>query len=228
MSKKTTHAALALSLMLILAAPTFAQNVIGTYSSLSAFNAALGAAPMTVEDFTATSHFPITTGILNSLTNLPGIGIVPGTIQPGVTYSTAIGSGNFFNIDSGGNFSGGFLDTVTGVGPLTITFAAPVGAFGFDTDTIMGTSLPITINFTTGSPYTNAFVISSGTPAFYGFQSNAANITSVVVGVPGGGAGGFTFAIDNFRFTSVPEPGTIWLMGSGLAILAVLRRRRPA
>jgi len=201
------------------------QTII-TFSSLSGFNTAIGAGPVTVEDFTSSNHFPIITGILNSLTNLvvtSGPAITPGLIQPGVTYSTPVGSGNFFNIDSGGGFTGGFLDTVTSNGPLTITFAGPVSAFGFDTSTIVGPSFAITINFTSGSPYTNTFSTVSTVPSFYGFQSTSTNISSVIVG---GGTTQFTFAIDNFRFTSVPEPGTVWLMGGGVALLAVLYRRR--
>jgi hypothetical protein len=223
MNPKTKRTALALSLALIVASSSFAQTVISTYSSLSAFTSAVGPGPMTVEDFTSTSHFPITTGVLNSLTNLPGV--APGTVQPGATYSTAIGTGNFFNIDVGGNFVGGFLDSVTGVGPLTVTFASPVGGFGFDTDTFAGTSFALTINFTAGSPYHSTFGVSSSTPVFYGFQSNTANITSIVIL---GSSSVDTFAIDNFRFTSVPEPGTAWLIGGGLVALAVSRRRRLA
>lgn len=213
-------------LALALPAALSAQTVITTFSSLTDFNNAIGSATVTVEDFTSTFHFPISTGILNSDTNLPGIGIVPGTIQPGVTYSTTIGTSNFFNIDAGGGFSGGFLDTVTGVGPLTITFNGTVTAFGFDTNTLMGSSFTITINFTSGAPYTNSFGITSSLPVFYGFGSNFDNITSVILL---GQSSSFTFAIDNFRFTNasvIPEPGVAWLLGAGCVGMAVLRLRR--
>jgi hypothetical protein len=223
--RKTRPALLAVVLALGMAASSQAQTIV-TYGSLSGFNTALGAAPMTVEDFTVTSHFPIPSGVLNSLTNLPGIGIFPGTIQPGVTYSTPVTSGFFFNIDSGGGFTGGFLDTaVASTGPLTITFDTPAGAFGFDTSNLIVAPFTITINFTSGSPYNNSFSVPSSTPTFFGFQSTGANITSVVIG---GGSGPHSFAIDNFRFTSVPEPSTFWLIGGGLAALLGWRRRRPA
>ncbi len=225
MQRKMRRALLVVVLALGAGGASQAQTII-TYGSLSGFNTALGAAPMTVEDFTGTSHFPIPSGVLNSLTNLPGIGIFPGTIQPGVTYSTPVTSGLFFNIDAGGGFTGGFLDNAAvGTGPLTITFDSPAGAFGFDTDNLIVAPFTITINFTSGSPYNNSFSVSSSTPTFFGFQSTSANITSVVIG---GGSGPHSFAIDNFRFTSVPEPSTFWLIGGGLAALLGLRRRHRA
>lgn len=206
-------------------------QVITPYSSLSTFTTAIGAAPVTVEDFGSSIHFPISTGILNAATNLTvsnGAPITPGLIQQGVTYSTAIGTGNFFNIDTGGGFTGGFLDTVTSVGPLNIAFNGTTSAFGFDTSTIIGSSFSITINFTSGGPYTNTFAVGSSSPTFFGFQGNASNISSIVLG---GGTSTFTFAIDNFRFinsnvASIPEPGTAGMIGLGLATMAALHRGR--
>ena len=201
-------------------------QVITTYSNLSTFNGAVGTVGMTVEDFTNTFHFPITTGVLSSTTNLvvgSGPAITPGMIQPGVTYSTAIGTGNFFNIDAGASFTGGFLDSVTGVGALTVTFAGPIAAFGFDTTTFMGSSFNMTINFTSGPAYTNTFAITSGTPTFYGFQSGQKNITSFVLL---GSNATTTFGIDNFRFQSIPEPSTWALLGGGSVACALLRWRR--
>lgn len=40
-------------------------QVITTFTDLTAFNTAIGATPVTLEDFTATSRFPISTGVLN-------------------------------------------------------------------------------------------------------------------------------------------------------------------
>jgi hypothetical protein len=213
------------SILLALVAGTAARaQVITPYTSLSAFTAALGSAPMTVEDFTSTSHFPISTGILNSATNLPGIGITPGLIQPGVTYSVPVGSGSFFNIDGGAGFEGGFLDTITGATPLTITFDTSVGAFGFDTNTWMGSDFGITINFTSGPAYVNTFAIGSADPVFFGFVSSESNIVSALFYNTTAG----NFGLDNFRFTAVPEPGAFWLLGAGAAALSAWYRRRRA
>jgi hypothetical protein len=205
---------------------------ITTYTDVTTFNAAVG--PTTLEDFTTTSHFPISTGVLNSSTNLPGIGITPGTILPGVTYSTAIGTGNFFNIDAGANFTGGFLDTVTGGAPLTVTFDLPEAAFGYLTNGFGGTAQTVVINFSDSSPQTfNYTEASNNNLAFTGFQSSSADITGFTLE----GTGAFSnanpaFAIDNFQFggaaaVSTPEPGTLTLLlGTGLVGFACAIRRK--
>ena len=110
---------------------------ITSYSSRASFDAAVG--PTTLENFTDQAHFPILSGVLNQFTREAGLS--PGDIEAGVTYSTPIGTGNFFNIDLGGGFTGGFLDSVTSEGgdrPLNIAFDSPVAAFGFDTNQSMG------------------------------------------------------------------------------------------
>ncbi len=102
-------------------------------SDRSTFNAAVGT--NSTDTFGPTDAFPISTGILNSSTNLTtatGGPILPGLIQPGVTYSTPIGTGFFFNIDAGGGFDGeAFLDG--GLGSLLTAdgnaFANPISAF---------------------------------------------------------------------------------------------------
>lgn len=62
---------------------------------------------------------------------------MPGDILPGVTYSTApcyTGSA-CLNIDGGGGYAGGFLDSLFNDGrALTIDFDDAQSAFGFDTN----------------------------------------------------------------------------------------------
>ncbi len=139
--------------ILLFGALASANAQIITYSNRATFNTAFGST--TVEDFTSNFHFPITTGVLNSATNLvvsSGTPIVPGDIKAGVTYSTPVQAGNFFNIDAGGGYVGGFLDSAVGGTPvLTATFNGPVKAFGFDTNDLMG-AFKVTINYG-GTPY---------------------------------------------------------------------------
>lgn len=117
---------------------------ITTYNNLTSFNTAVGALSITVEDFTSTAHFPINSGVLNSATNEAGI--TPGTIKSGVTYLTPLpGSGIFFNIDAGGGFDGGFLDTLDRNRVLTITFDNDIQYFGFDTNKVIGVGMTMEV-----------------------------------------------------------------------------------
>lgn len=209
------------------ALPVFSANIT-TYSDRSTFDAAVGAT--TVEEFLSSSHAPISSGILNEFTDEAGIR--PGDIEPGVTYSTPVGSGLFFNIDAGGGFTGGFLDSVLQFEgdkrALTIDFTSPVVAFGFDTNDAMGRDFDITMVFASGTPFADNFsVAQSSTLEFFGFRSNLADIESVVIQGSSIEAGRMNYALDNFSFggTAVPVPAAVWLFGTGLLGLAAMGAR---
>jgi hypothetical protein len=203
------------------------QAAIIDYTTRAAFTAAVPGAT-TVEDFTSSPHFPISTGILNSATNIPSIGITPGVILPGVTYSTPVATGNFFNIDGGaGGYVGGFLDSVVGLKTLTITFDNPQVGFGFDTADLMG-SFNVQI-------FSGATVLSNQTfsgARFYGFQDSSADITSVTITGAAAGGNVIGFDLDNFTYnatptvSAVPVPAALPLFATGLAGLGLLGWRR--
>jgi hypothetical protein len=219
---KIQRAMAAATLASVILISTDAFATITLFSNQAAFEAATGAT--TVEDFTPSFHFPITSGILNSSTSdvvAFGDPIVSGEILPGVTYSTPIGTGNFFNIDAGGGFTGGFLDTITGPRVLTVTFSGDQTGFGFDTNSLMG-NFTVVIN---GTYVENFSAVSSSTPTFFGFQSSSKDITSVTIA---GDNPTFGFAIDNFTYSAsaVPEPSTWAMMLLGFAGLGFAARRR--
>ncbi len=218
-------------------------DTITEYFDQASFDAAV-AGPLTVEDFTSTSHFPISTGVLNTFTDLPGIGIYPGDILPGVTYSTNVdsnsASSNEFNIDGGGSgFTGGFLDSLN-IGsnrPLTVAFDIPVEAFGFDTNgSVGGTSQIIQI----GDTLLTLSLPDSDTEFFFGFVSSLVDISGATLTSNGSSDGdAYGFAVDNFAFSaqtasSTPEASTFVLLLIGLGGIlyfgpnAVRRNPEPA
>ncbi len=199
-----------------------------TYDNRAAFEGAIGV-PLSVEDFTSSYHYPITTGTLNSFTSLVvkyGAPITPGTILPGVTYSTQPGTGGFFNIDLSGWYVGGFLDgenNATLDRALTVTFDSAARGFGFDANSHMG-NFNVTIHLSDGPDFSvNYPVVPSSDPAFFGFISGSSDITSLTVH---GDNNFFAFALDNFTFPTVPEPSIVALAGLGAATLLIARRRR--
>jgi hypothetical protein len=210
-----------------------AWGAITTFSSRTSFEIAIAPTPFTVEDFTPNFHFPISSGILNSATT--DAGLSPGDIKPGVTYSTPIGTGNFFNIDAGNVYSGGFLDSIDFNDPnraLTVTFDNSVSAFGFDTNELMG-SFEIQIHLSSGPDHVASFPSPSLALVFFGFVSDSVNIESVTIR---GDDSTFAFALDNFTFTNdivapaVPEPAsfTLWGLGALGCAIAGYRRRNSA
>lgn len=206
------------------ASAAMAASVV-TYSDRATFVANTGAT--IVEDFTDQAHFPITSGVLNSSTTEAGL--VAGDIAEGVTFSTPVGVGNFFNIDFGGGFSGGFLDSLGSDRLLTIDFSTPQGGFGFDTNSLMP-AFVIAIFSGTDLIYSGNFNAVGGDLTFFGFQSTGAGITSATIG---GSGSSFSFALDNFTFGAagapvgaVPEPSTWAMMLFGFGAIGYSMRRK--
>lgn len=219
---------LAASALLITAQTSAA---ITTYSNRTVFTTVTGAG--TVETFTNQAYFPITGGVLNS-TTVCGSCPPVGSILAGVTYSTEVfsGLGNFFNVDSGGGYTGGFLDSLTGNGDprrtLTATFNASQNGFGFDTNQLMGAFTVQIFNSSNASLGVFNFT-SQSSLTFFGFGSSSADIKSVRIA---GTNGAFNFALDNFTFDqrlvggAVPEPTTWAMMLSGFGLVGGAMRYR--
>lgn len=225
----TIAATLGLSLVLTSSGAAQAGSIT-TFTDRGAFSTSIGAT--TIDTFGDTFAFPISTGTLDARTNLisaSGAPILPGRVQSGVTYSTPVGGGNFFNLDANSGFTGAFLDGGlggTGRNPLNVRFDAPVLGFGFDTNRLMGTTFRVTIHFRSGSSFTNVNSIrESSSTVFFGFQSSVADIVGVRIV---GRGGSFDFAVDDFavaRGAAVPEPSVIGLMAMALLVLAMRSSR---
>jgi len=107
-------------------------------------------------------------------------------------------------------------------GSFTFTFETKILAFGLYVSGLQGG--PSTISFNDGLPQVVNIPIIDGGIAFVGFIDPGARISRIQIEF-----GGDNVAIDDARYGAnnapVPEPGTLALIGSGLAGLAVRRRR---
>ena len=216
-------------------------GTITTYANVGAFDTAVGA--VSIDTFNLNNCFYLT-GALSSTSSFScsSVGsIASGSVQPGVTYSVPNAAySTAFAIDSGLSFSSGFLDAnissanlSAGSAPLTVTFSSPVSAVAWDelNGDLTGYNVSILLNFVGGGSASESGSIAaegnSAADAFFGFQSSAADISSVVIDTNSAHA---EFEVDNFTIpltsnASVPEPGQFLPMIGVLTALALIRYR---
>ncbi len=160
-------------------------------------------------------------GAFTSLAAGPGATLTGADVSanPQTIVNSPIGSPDSlygYNTTSGGANFASFYG-----GSMTLTFATPVTAFGAY---FSGLQIPsenvVTANFEGGGSETVGTVLNDGGIEFIGFTSNV-GITSVFMDMPGDIVG-----VDDIRYSAVPEPATMAVLGLGLA--AAARRRKQA
>jgi len=125
---------------------------------------------------------------------------------------------------TGAGISGGLFSDRLVTGSSTVfTFDTPILSFGANFDLTPG-GAGLGLQIVAGTETLSVEIPSTFTGQFFGFTANAA-ITSVTF-LAGTDAGlAETYNADNFVYTSVPAPGTLALMGLGLAAFGVSRKR---
>lgn len=162
----------------------------------------------------------------------------------GVTVSQA-GASSFQLYTQGGSWSGNFspgdrlLFTIGPNGPITLSFASPVGAVGANIQTnyfgafeavitAYGQSNNVLGSYTLNGNSTSA---GDGSAIFIGLVSDAIDIYSVVFSAPVASSSPQEFSINNVLLggagtgSEIPEPSTYALIAGGLALM-LLRRRQ--
>jgi hypothetical protein len=192
------------------------------------FAAALNASTVTYTD--RVSFYAANPGVtIEGWDTLPNGTLI--TTLNGITYSTndgtALVTNAFLSLSPpntlGENVNGFFLPSDT----MTFVFPSPITVFGisfntFDTSTTGG----YTATDNNGDVILSFYDPFPGqtTGQFVGFSSTV-GFTSVTLAAPGG----FSYTLDDLAYgggTTIPEPGSLILLGSGVLGFAGLLRRK--
>jgi hypothetical protein len=168
----------------------------------------------------------LATGFYSPVSAAPDVSIALNAVNYGAGISGISGTtfGNLygFNTTPGGSRWLGFP-----TGSATFNFTNQVNAFGFWITGIQTAFTSVfTVTFNDGSPQTlNIPINVNGGAQYFGFTIAGGNLTSLTIT----NASGDYWGIDDVRYSSaVPEPATLLLLGSGIALMGISRRRRTS